>query len=202
MPSSQQARLLRVLQGGEYHPLGSSRVRRADVRFLTATNLDVRKEVAEGRFREDLLYRVNTVEITLPPLRDRREDIAPLALHFAARLSARQGRLPPTFSPSAERALSEHLWPGNVRELEHVVERALLLAQGSSIEPEDLALGAARGEGAARFERMTLEEVERYLIQRALVRSGGQISDAAKALGLSRSALYRRLQHFGLKASE
>jgi DNA-binding NtrC family response regulator len=202
MPLNQQARLLRVLQGGEYHPVGSSRIRRADVRFLAATNLDVRREVAEGRFREDLLYRVNTVEIRLPPLRDRREDIAPLATHFAARLAARQGQSARPFSPSALRALLEHTWPGNVRELEHVVERALLLAQGSSIEPEDLALGAALGEGAARFERMTLEEVERHLIQRALVRSGGQITDAARALGLSRSALYRRLQHFGLKASE
>jgi DNA-binding NtrC family response regulator len=202
MPLNQQARLLRVLQGGEYHPVGSSRMRRADVRLLTATNLDVRKEVADGRFREDLLYRVNTVELRLPPLRDRREDIAALATHFAARLSARQGRSAPPFSPSALQALLSHVWPGNVRELEHVVERALLLAQGSSIEAEDLALGAATSEGAARFERMTLEEVERHLIQRALVRSGGQISEAAKALGLSRSALYRRLQHFGLKASE
>jgi DNA-binding NtrC family response regulator len=201
MPFNQQARLLRVLQGGEYHPVGSSRTRRADVRFLAATNLDVRKEVAEGRFREDLLYRVNTVELRVPPLRDRREDIVPLAMHFAARLSGRQGRAAPSFSPSAVRALLAHVWPGNVRELEHVVERALLLAQGSSVEPEDLALGGT-GEGAARFEGMTLEEVERYLIQRALVRSAGRISDAAKALGLSRSALYRRLQHFGLKASE
>jgi DNA-binding NtrC family response regulator len=202
MPLNQQARLLRVLQGGEYHPVGSSRVRRADVRLLTATNLDVRKEVAEGRFREDLLYRVNTVELRLPALRDRHEDIAPLAMHFAARLSARQGRSAPQFSASALQALRAHVWPGNVRELEHVVERALLLAQASSIEPEDLALGTATGAGAARFERMTLEEVERHLIQRALVRSGGQITEAAKALGLSRSALYRRLQYFGLKASE
>lgn len=202
MPLNQQARLLRVLQGGEYHPVGSSRIRRADVRFLAATNLDVRKEVAEGRFREDLLYRVNTVEIRLPPLRDRREDITPLAQHFAARLSARQGRSVPAFSPSAARALLEHVWPGNVRELEHVVERGLLLARGSSIEPEDLALGAAGSESAARFEQMTLEEAERHLIQRALTRCGGQVSDTAKALGLSRSALYRRLQHFGLKGSE
>lgn len=202
MHFSQQARLLRVLQGGEYHPVGSSRVRRADVRFLAATNVDVRKEVAEGRFREDLLYRVNTIELRLPPLRERREDIAPLALSFAARFGARQGRQPPPFSPSAMRALLNHVWPGNVRELEHVVERALLLVQGSHVEPEDLALGAASSEGAARFEQMTLEEAERYLIQRALARNGDQVSAAAEALGLSRSALYRRLQYFGLKASE
>lgn len=202
MPLNQQAKLLRVLQAGEYHPVGSSRARLADVRFLAATNIDVRKEVAAGRFREDLLYRVNTVEIHLPPLRDRREDIALLAQHFAARLCARHGKPPPRFSAGATRALLEHAWPGNVRELEHVVERALLLARGDSVEPEDLALGPGRSDGVAHFEQMTLEEVERHLIQRALARSSGQVSDAAKALGLSRSALYRRLQHFGLKGSE
>jgi DNA-binding NtrC family response regulator len=202
MPLNQQAKLLRVLQSGEYHPVGSSRTRRADVRFLAATNIDVKRQVAEGRFREDLLYRVNTVEIHLPPLRDRREDIAPLARHFAARISARQGKAARPFSPRATRALLEHGWPGNVRELEHVVERALLLAQGESVEPEDLALAPGRSEGGASFELMTIAEVERHLIQRALARSGGQVSEAAKALGLSRSALYRRLQHFGLKGSE
>ena len=202
MPISQQAKLLRVLQTGEYHPVGSSRVRRADVRFLAATNVDVAKEVAEGRFREDLLYRLNTVEIHLPPLRERREDIPRLAAHFAQRLQARHGQPARSFSADAMRALLEHPWPGNVRELEHVVERALLLAQGPLVEPEDLALRGPGGQGDARFEQMTLEEVERHLIQRALARTSGQVSEAAKALGLSRSALYRRLQHHGLKGSE
>jgi DNA-binding NtrC family response regulator len=202
MPLNQQAKLLRVLQTGEYHPVGSSRTRHADVRFLAATNLDVRKQVADGRFREDLLYRVNTVEIQLPPLRDRRDDVLPLANHFARRLSERQGKPVQPLSARAARALIDHAWPGNVRELEHVIERALLLAPGSSIEPEDLLLGPGRGEGQVHFEQMTLEEVERHLIQRALARSNGQVSDAAKALGLSRSALYRRLQHFGLKGNE
>jgi DNA-binding NtrC family response regulator len=202
MPLNQQAKLLRALQTGEYHPVGSSRTRHADVRFLAATNLDVRKQVAEGRFREDLLYRVNTVEIQLPPLRDRQKDILPLANHFAARLSARQGKPVRAFSARAARALLDHLWPGNVRELEHVVERALLLARGDSIEPEDLLLGARRSDSQVHLEQMTLEEVERHLIQRALARAGGQVNDAAKALGLSRSALYRRLTHFGIKGSE
>jgi DNA-binding NtrC family response regulator len=202
MPLNQQAKLLRVLQTGEYHPVGSSRTRHADVRFLAATNLDVRKQVADGRFREDLLYRVNTVEIQLPPLRDRRDDILPLANHFTRRLSERQGKPAQPLSARAARALIGHAWPGNVRELEHVIERALLLARGSSIEPEDLLLGPGRGEGQVHLEQMTLEEVERHLIQRALVRSNGQVNDAAKALGLSRSALYRRLQHFGLKGNE
>ncbi len=202
MPLHQQAKLLRVLQSGEYHPVGSSRTRRADVRFLSATNAVIAQEVAAGRFREDLLYRLNTVEIRLPPLRERREDIVPLASHFAARLSARQGKTPRPFSPAATRALLQHAWPGNVRELEHVVERALLLAQGESVEPEDLVLGPAPRDSGARLEQMTMEEAERHLIQRALARTGGQVSEAAKALGLSRSALYRRLQHLGLKGSE
>jgi DNA-binding NtrC family response regulator len=202
MPLGQQAKLLRVLQTGEYHPVGSSRVRRADVRFLAATNVDVAKEVANGRFREDLLYRLNTVEIHLPPLRERREDIPMLAAHFARRLSARYGQASPEFAPEAMRALLEHAWPGNVRELEHVVERALLLAQMPVIKAEDLALRPARGDGEARLEQMTLDEVERHLIGKALARCDGQVSDAAKALGLSRSALYRRLQHHGLKGSE
>jgi DNA-binding NtrC family response regulator len=202
MPMGQQAKLLRVLQTGEYHPVGSSRVRRADVRFLAATNVDVGKEVSNGRFREDLLYRLNTVEVHLPPLRERREDIPSLAAFFARRLSARYGQTPPAFSPEAMRAMLEHPWPGNVRELEHVVERALLLAQGPVVQVEDLALRAARGEGENRLEQMTLDEVERHLIQRALSRCDGQVSEAAKGLGLSRSALYRRLQHHGLKGNE
>jgi len=207
MPLSQQAKLLRVLQTGEYHLVGSSRTRHADVRFLAATNLDIREEVARGRFREDLLYRVNTVEIHLPPLRERPRDILPLAQAFLARLSTKKGTPRRPLSARSERALAEHAWPGNVRELEHVIERALLLAQGEAIEPEDLLLGNvgsrnARSESRPQLEQMTLEEVERHLIQRALARSNGQVSEAAKALGLSRSALYRRLQHFGLERGE
>jgi DNA-binding NtrC family response regulator len=202
MPMPQQAKLLRVLQVGEYHPVGSSRVRRADVRLLTATNVDVGKEVAAGRFREDLLYRLNTVEIRLPPLRERREDIPLLATHFAGTVAARYGQSKRGFSSEAMLALLEHSWPGNVRELEHVVERALLLSQEVMVTPADLALQGARGNGETHLEQMTLEEVERHLIQRALGRSGGQVSGAAKALGLSRSALYRRLQHFGIKGNE
>jgi DNA-binding NtrC family response regulator len=202
MPLGQQAKLLRVLQTGEYHPVGSSRIRRADVRFLAATNVDVATEVKNGRFREDLLYRLNTVEVHLPPLRDRREDIPRLAAHFARRLSARYGQAPPELSADAMRALLDHAWPGNVRELEHVVERALLLCQGPTVQVEDLALRAPRSEGDGRLEQMNLDEVERHFIQRALTRCQGQVSEAARALGLSRSALYRRLQHHGLKGSE
>jgi DNA-binding NtrC family response regulator len=203
MPMGQQAKLLRVLQTGEFHPVGSSRVRRADVRVLSATNVDVGEEVAAGRFREDLLYRLNTVEVRLPPLRERREDIPLLAAHFLERQAARYGRRV-TFAQDAMVALLEHGWPGNIRELEHVVERALLLCAGDVVHQGDLLLGqgGARGsgrEGGPRFDDLTLDEAERYLIQRALDRHAGNVSDAAKALGLSRSAFYRRLAHHGLK---
>jgi DNA-binding NtrC family response regulator len=195
MPLGQQAKLLRVLQTGEFHPVGSSRVRKTRVRVLAATNVDVAREVSEGRFREDLLYRLNTVELRLPPLRERREDIVALASHFLLR-QARDGRRP-RLTTEAIGALHEHPWPGNVRELEHVIERAVLLAGSDELRAADLLLGA-RNDSAASLERLTLEEAERMLIQRALDRFA-EAEDAARALGLSRSAFYRRLQHHGLK---
>jgi DNA-binding NtrC family response regulator len=187
MPLAQQARLLRVLQTGELTPVGSSRQRKVDVRVLAATNADVAREAVDGRFREDLLYRLNTVELRLPPLRDRREDIPDLAAQFLAR--SRPSR---RLSSAAMEALLAHAWPGNVRELEHVIERANLLAQGEEISPNDLML-RTRTDAPPRLEEMTLEEVERYLIERALAAQGGNVSEAARVLGLSRSALYRRL---------
>jgi DNA-binding NtrC family response regulator len=186
MPVSQQTRLLRVLQTGELTPVGSSRPRRVDVRVLAATNADIARDAADGRFREDLLYRLNTVEIHMPPLRERREDIADLAAFFLART-----RPNVRLSPAAMEALLAHAWPGNVRELEHVIERACLLAAGDEIRPDDLALRPRAV--APKLEEMTLEEVERYLIERALAAQGGNVSEAARVLGLSRSALYRRL---------
>src|SRR5262249_38256230 len=149
-------------------------------------------------------YRLNTVEIRLPPLRERREDIPLLAAHFLERQAARYGRRV-TLAPDALTALLEHPWPGNVRELEHVVERALLLCAGDVVHAGDLLLGGGGGArtaergGSAHFDNLTLDEAERYLIQRALDRFAGNVSDAAKALGLSRSAFYRRLAHHGLK---
>jgi DNA-binding NtrC family response regulator len=195
MPLGQQQRLLRVLQTGELVPVGSSRSRRVDVRIVAATNADIAAEAAAGRFREDLLYRLNTVEIRLPPLRDRKDDIPRLAAVFLARAAGAR-----RISPAAMQALLAHPWPGNVRELEHVIERALLLATGPELAPDDLLL-RGRAEGAApRLEDLTLEQVERYLIERALAGHGGNVSEAARALGLSRSALYRRLQSLGLGA--
>jgi DNA-binding NtrC family response regulator len=193
MPQSQQAKLLRVLQAGELQRVGSSKTRIVDVRVIAATNVDIRREVAEGRFREDLLYRLNTVEIHLPPLRDRREDVAPLAQFFLRRQAARYNKRLTGFDREALQALHEYNWPGNIRELEHVVERSVLMSQGQQIKLEDLGL-RPRVEGHSRLEEMTLDEAERFLILKALERFQGNVSRAAEALGVSRSALYRRLQ--------
>jgi DNA-binding NtrC family response regulator len=200
MAPAHQAKLLRVLQAGELTPVGSSRARRVDVRVVCATNAELPRLVAEGRFREDLLYRVNTVELRVPPLRDRREDLAGLAETFLARQAARRGR-PLRLDAGAVAALAEHAWPGNVRELEHAIERAALLAEGEVIGADDLQLRPRPG-GAAALEEMTLEDAERYLVQRALARASGNVADAAKRLGVSRSALYRRLAQFGIKVPE
>ena len=193
----QQAKLLRVLETGEVERVGASRARRIDVRMLSATNADLAAEVAAGRFREDLLFRLNTIEIRLPPLRERREDIPLLAEHFLRRYAARYRKALVSFESDALEALAAHAWPGNVRELDHTLERAVLMAQGSAVCAADLGLRLAPG-AAARLEDLPLEEVERVLIRKALERHDGNVSHAAKALGLSRSALYRRLQHYGL----
>jgi DNA-binding NtrC family response regulator len=198
VPLAQQAKLLRVLQTGEFERVGSSRTRRASVRLVSATNANVRGEVAAGRFREDLLFRINTVEIHLPALRDRREDIPLLANDFLQRHAQRSRRPVQGFEPEAMAALLAHPWPGNVRELDHAVERAVLLAAGERVSTGDIGLTAPAIDGPGTFERLTLDEVERELIRRALKRSGGNVSEAAKLLGLSRSALYRRLERHGL----
>lgn len=198
LPLAQQATLLRVLETGEVERVGTSRSRRVDVRLISATNADLGAEVAAGRFREDLLFRLNTVEIHLPPLRDRREDIPVLGTHFLGRFAQRYRKGITGFDHSALEALTSHLWPGNVRELAHVVERAVLLASGPQIRAGDLALGRPGGDGARDLEAMTLEEVERVLVEKALKRFGGNVSRAAEALGLSRSALYRRIERHEL----
>ncbi len=195
----QQAKLLRVLETGEVQRVGASRVRRVDVRVLSATNADLAEAVAQGHFREDLLYRLNTVEVHLPPLRERTEDILPLALYFLRREAARYGRAVDGFSREASDALLRHAWPGNVREMEHAMERAVLLARGSEISVGDLALRRRGDDGAGSLEELTLDEAERLLIEKALERFGGNVSRTADALGLSRSALYRRLQRHDLQ---
>ncbi|MEX2262210.1 MAG: sigma-54 dependent transcriptional regulator [Bryobacteraceae bacterium] len=197
VPLNQQARLLRVLESGEMERVGSSRTRRVDVRVISASNADLNAEVGQGRFRQDLLFRLNTVEIHLPPLRDRREDIPVLAAHFLGQHAQRYRRHFTGFEPAAMQALLEHRWPGNVRELNHSIERAVLMTQGTQIRAADL--GLRRGsEGPMRLEDMSLEEVECFLIKKTLARYDNNVSQAAKVLGLSRSALYRRLQRYGL----
>ncbi len=192
----QQARLLRVLQTGEIERVGSAQTRRVDVRFIAATNADLRAEVAAGRFREDLLFRLNTIEIRLPPLRDRGEDILPLARHFLARYTARYRKGVGGFADDAIQAMRRYPWPGNVRELDHAVERAVLLARAEWVHADDLALGAAAA--GAPPEPQTLDELEKDTIRRALARCDGNVSLAARELGVSRSALYRRIQRYGL----
>lgn len=192
----QQARLLRVLETGEFEPVGSSRTRKADVRILSATNADLQAEVASGRFRQDLLFRLNTIELRIPPLRERRDDIPVLASQFLRQHSQRYRKDIKGFEPAAMQRLLQNLWPGNVRELDHAVERGVLMAQGNMLRVEDLSLGSR--ESSASLEEMSLEDVESLLIRKALARFGGNVSQAAKALGLSRSALYRRLQRYGL----
>jgi DNA-binding NtrC family response regulator len=194
----QQAKLLRVLESGELQRVGSSRTLKVDVRVISATNADLPREVAEGRFREDLLYRLNTVEIRLPPLRERRDDVPALAAHFLREQAARYNKPAAELAPGAMRALLDHPWPGNVRELRHAVERAVLMAQGAAVTEEDLGLQPPRGAAAVGLGDLTLEDGERLLIQRALARHDGNVSRAAEALGVSRSALYRRLQYYGL----
>jgi DNA-binding NtrC family response regulator len=199
VPLNLQSKLLRVLETGEFERVGSSHTRRVNVRVLAATNVDVGAEVAAGRFREDLLFRLNTIEIRLPHLRDRQRDIEPLAHHFLRVYTERYRKKISGFDPAAVQSLREHPWPGNVRELDHAIERAVLLSAGPLIRSVDLGLRAAPPSGTPRLEEMNLEEVEKHLIQRMLARHGGNVSQAANALGLSRSALYRRLEKFGLE---
>ncbi len=197
VPLPLQAKLLRTIEAGEFERVGSSRTCRVDARIISATNADLKVAAAEGRFREDLLFRINTIEIHLPPLRDRREDIPLLAAHFLRQHAPRYRREVTGFDPAAMQALLDYPWPGNVRELDHAIERAVLLTQADQLRPGDLGLRAGQ-DGTARLEEMSLEEVERVLIRKALARFEGNVSRAAEALGLSRSALYRRLEKHGL----
>src|SRR5450755_1099516 len=192
-----QAKLLRVLETGEFERVGSSKTRQVDVRILSATNSDLNTEVGGGRFRQDLLYRLNTIEIRLPPLRERREDIPLLAAHFLRQHAEHYRKSLSGFEDIAMQGLLENPWQGNVRELNHVIERAVLMAQENQVKQGDLALRSG-AQGSLRLEDMSLEEVEAFLIKKALARYNGNVSHAANALGLSRSALYRRLQRYGL----
>ncbi len=197
VPLPQQAKLLRVLEAGEVERVGSSRPRRIDVRVISATNTDLRAACASGQFREDLLFRLNTVEIHVPALRERREDIPVLAVHFLSRYASRYRRQVEGFEASALQLLMQYGWPGNVRELEHTLERAVLMCRGSEIQRADLGLDSLRQQ-SQNLEELSLESVEAILIRKALQRCQGNISQAAEVLGLSRGALYRRMEKYGL----
>ena len=196
VPLKQQAKLLRVLETGEMERVGSSKTHRVDVRVLSATNADLKLESSEGRFRSDLLFRLNTVELHIPPLRERKEDIPLLATHFLKVYAQRYRKPVKSFDAAALEKLLGHLWPGNVRELDHSIERAVLMSTGDEIHAPDLGL-ESENSAPSKIEDMSLEEVESLLIRKALARHSGNISHAADALGLSRSALYRRMQKYG-----
>lgn len=196
VPLNLQPKLLRVLETGEFERVGSSQTRRVSVRVLSATNTDLHAEVAAERFRQDLLFRLNTVEIHLPPLRERPEDIDALGEHFLSQYAQRYRKNLRGLDHAAADALRNYFWPGNVRELDHAVERGVLMAREDVVKASDLGLQSTRETSGRRLEEMSLEDVERLLIQKALTRFGGNVSQAAEALGLSRSALYRRMQKY------
>ncbi|WP_438483104.1 sigma-54-dependent transcriptional regulator [Oleiharenicola lentus] len=196
IPMSQQAKILRTLETGEFERVGSSRTSRTNVRLISATNSDLPTEVAAGKFRQDLLFRLNTIHIHLPPLRERREDIALLAQHFLKAHVTRYRKGITGFEDGAIEAMKNYAWPGNVRELDHSVERGVLMSQGKVIRAGDLGLNA--GQTAPRLDDMTIEEVEAFLIKKTLARCDGNARQAAEELGLSRSAFYRRLERYGL----
>jgi len=207
IPASQQPKLLRVLEDGELERVGSSKTQKVDVRLISATNADLAAEVARGAFRKDLLFRINTVELRLPPLRERREDIVPMARRFLARAGARYGRPGMALGAHAERGLLAYGWPGNVRELSHVIERAVLMGQGDRIETLEFGLGDATlapaagqpAEAAPAGDDLDLDRAEERMVRRALERSEGNVQRAAELLGLSRAALYRRFEKFGIQ---
>lgn len=197
VPVRQQAKLLRVIESGEIERVGSSRSKKVDVRVISATNADLQTASRNGEFREDLLFRLNTVEIHLPALRERREDIPVLTMHFLANYAQRYRRQVKGLDPAALQAMMQYAWPGNVRELEHTMERAVLMCRTDQIQPADLGIGIQRS-SSQNLEELSLESVESILIRKALQRFQGNVSQAAEALGLSRGALYRRMEKYGL----
>jgi transcriptional regulator with PAS, ATPase and Fis domain len=196
LPAALQTKLLRVLESREVVPLGSDRPVPIDVRLVSATNQPLEQLVADGEFRKDLLYRINTIEIELPPLRERVDDLPALTEHFIG-LYARKYRMPgKTVGRDAMQALRSHHWPGNIRELSHVIERTFILTEDDEITAANLQIGAAVE--SLRPVSLNLEENERRLVEQALEQARGNVSRAADALGITRAALYRRIGKFGL----
>jgi DNA-binding NtrC family response regulator len=201
VPLRQQAKLLRVVETGEMERVGSSKTRRVDARVISATNADLPAECSKGNFREDLLFRLNTIEIHLPPLRERREDMLGLSSHFLTKYSARYSKQIKGFSTDAIDRLNEYSWPGNIRELDHTIERAVIMCREAEIQTSNLGLHPSRSKSVDLAD-MSMEEVESLLISKALARYSGNISQAAEVLGLSRGTFYRRMEKYGLYAPD
>lgn len=202
VPIRQQSKLLRVLETGEMERIGSSRTRQVDVRVFSATNADLHAACAAGSFRQDLLFRLNTVEIHIPPLRERREDIPALSSHFLSKYASRYHKEIAGLSQEALRKLTEYAWPGNVRELKHAIERAVIMCSESTIQAHHLGLQSTSRPLEPNLSEMSLEEVEALLIGKALARFSGNVSQAAEVLGLSRGTFYRRMEKYGLYAPD
>jgi DNA-binding NtrC family response regulator len=195
-----QAKLLRAIEAREVAPVGSNKPRPIDIRLVCATNMPLYDMVARKEFRQDLLYRINTIEITLPPLRERREDIALLVDHFSSYYCRKHKIAPKKASRETVARLEEYDWPGNVRELKHAIERAVIICDSRTLRPEDFFLGGREAPGAApTTEGADLECIERSAIRRSLERNAGNISRAAEELGLTRASLYRRIRKHGLQ---
>ena len=194
LPQPLQAKLLAALERREISRLGSTTATPIDVRLLCATNADIHTEVSEGRFREDLFYRINTIEITIPPLRERGEDIILLAEHFLALYARKYNKVVTTLNRDARQRLLRHTWPGNVRELMHAVERAVLLAKGPALCAQDFVLKES-ARRTTQTQTLNLERLEQEAIERAMSIAGGNVTRAAELLGITRFALYRKLKH-------
>ncbi|MEJ1237003.1 sigma-54 dependent transcriptional regulator [Chryseolinea sp. T2] len=193
-----QAKLLTVLQHKKIVRLGTNLPIDLDVRILAATNRDLRAMVAAGTFREDLLYRLNTVELTLPALFERMEDLPLLANHFLARFGQKYHKSQLELPVEVMNSLMQYSWPGNIRELQHAIERAVIMSDGNKLSDQDFGLGRENQGGAFTFERLNLERIEEWAIRKAIAKHGGNISHAAEELGLSRGALYRRMETYGI----
>ncbi len=208
VPANIQVKLLRILQERQFERLGSNVTRNVDVRVIAATNVDLRAALEQGRFREDLYYRLNVVPINVPPLRERKEDIPFLAMHFVRKLSEELGSSAKDITPAAMDRLVAHSWPGNVRELENTIERSLVLASGDRLQAADMRIEAPRNSGNFASgqqapllpEGETLEHWEQMMIREAMRRANGNKSQAARLLGLTRNALRYRLSQMGMDA--
>ena len=204
VPPSIQVKLLRILQEREFERLGSNKTKHIDVRVLAATNVDLRAALENGTFREDLFYRLNVLPIDIPPLRDRKEDIAFLADHFVKKLAKDLGSPVRSISEAAIHKLQDYYWPGNVRELENVMERSMVLSSNATLEQDDIKLDLqprSRAQQLDNFlpEGMTLDSYEQSIIREALKRANGNKSQAARLLGLTRNALRYRLSQMGME---